>query len=204
TSAPTITEPWQFFVRSLDTTVTVTGAPDTLVAVVMGYLQQRLGIPAAEQRLTYMGAELAAAQPLSMYNVQRNSTVELTLRLRGSGPSEDVELSPIRPEEVAAQAAELERAREAPNGLQRVVGLYGFEELFASNTQERRLASPKYTQVGSARCLHVAPLHPSHHTPPQDTAPAAGSSSGAAPALPQAWMGWHAGMRGWRLAESSG
>jgi len=46
-------------------------------------LDLRMGIPSASQRLLFKGKQLEDLLPLSFYDIQRNASINLSLRLRG-------------------------------------------------------------------------------------------------------------------------
>ena len=46
-------------------------------------LERRIGIPSGLQRLLFQGKQLEDLLPLSTYNINRNDSLVLTLRLRG-------------------------------------------------------------------------------------------------------------------------
>lgn len=61
-------------------------------------LEHRLGIPSALQRMLYGGKQLDVSFPLSFYNSERDTTVVLTIRLRGgaTGHSSSAPTSPYK------------------------------------------------------------------------------------------------------------
>ena len=57
--------------------------PSFTVRHLLKILEQRLGIPSSLLRLLFAGKQLDNNLPLSFYNIERNATVILSLRLRG-------------------------------------------------------------------------------------------------------------------------
>lgn len=71
----------QIFVKTLDRTIAVEVSDS--ITNVKSQIEDKEGIPAEEQRLVFAGRQLEDDGTLSDYDVQEDSTIHLTLRLRG-------------------------------------------------------------------------------------------------------------------------
>jgi len=82
------------------------------VHILKANLEHRLGIPSALQRLIFQGKQLDDPLPLSFYNIKINSSLVLSLRLRGGAAGQSSSAPPYSYK--AAVCSEIPSSPEPP------------------------------------------------------------------------------------------
>ena len=77
---------FEVFVKTLTgSTITISTNSYAYIEDIKKEVESRIGMPPDQQRMIFAGAQLEQSHMLSYYNIQKESTLHLVLRLRGGG-----------------------------------------------------------------------------------------------------------------------